>query len=99
MPADATAFGDRTAPFLLSIDSTWVDSEDDEENIAWARSFWFAMRRWSNGQVYFNFPGLLEENDLLVSASYGDNFERLRILKTKYDPTNFFRMNQNIRPI
>ena len=99
VPADATAFGDRAAPFLLSIDSTWVDSRDDEENIAWARSFWFAMRRWSNGQVYFNFPGLLEENDLLVSASYGANFERLRILKTKYDPTNFFRMNQNIRPI
>jgi FAD/FMN-containing dehydrogenase len=99
VPADATAFGDRGAPFLLSVDSTWLDAHDDDENIAWTRSFWFAMRRWSNGQVYFNFPGLLEENDLLVSASYGDNFERLRILKTKYDPTNFFRMNQNIRPI
>jgi hypothetical protein len=99
VPADATAFGDRSAPFLLSIDSTWVDPLDDDDNIAWARGFWSDMHRYSTGKVYFNFPGMLEENEMMVRSSFGANLERLAIMKTKYDPMNFFRVNQNIRPL
>lgn len=98
VPADATAFGDRSAPFLLSIDATWEEAEDSEENIAWSRRCWSDMQRFSPGGTYFNFPGFLEEGEDLLRASYGENYDRLVEIKTKYDPDNLFRLNQNIAP-
>ena len=56
------------------------------------------MGRHSTGGVYLNFPGLGEENEELVRAGYGVNYDRLTELKAKYDPTNLFRMNLNIKP-
>ena len=56
------------------------------------------MRRFSDGGIYLNFPGFLEEGDKLLRDAYGKNYERLVALKNKYDPTNLFRMNQNIKP-
>ena len=57
------------------------------------------MQQFSHGRVYLNFPGQGEEGEALLRASYGDaNYERLVELKTKYDPENVFRLNQNIRP-
>ncbi|MCE7979805.1 MAG: FAD-binding oxidoreductase [Caldilinea sp. CFX5] len=94
----ATAFGDRSAPFLVSIDSTWQEPEDAAVNIAWTRAFWSALQPYSSGKTYFNFPGLLEEGDALVRTTFGANHERLVALKNKYDPTNLFRLNQNIKP-
>ena len=96
--AEETAFGDRDAEFMLSIDSTWSDPGDDERNIAWTRDFWEDMRRFARGKAYFNFPGLLEEGDSGVRESYGANYDRLARIKAKYDPDNLFRLNQNIRP-
>ncbi|HEY5538712.1 MAG TPA: FAD-binding oxidoreductase [Thermoplasmata archaeon] len=93
-----TAYGRRDAPFLLSIDSTWVDPKDTERNIGWTRKFWKSMERFSYGGLYLNFPGLGEEGDALVRAAYGANYDRLVALKQKYDPENFFRLNQNINP-
>ena len=48
--------------------------------------------------MYLNFPGFLEEGDQLLRDAYGENYERLVALKNKYDPTNLFRLNQNIKP-
>jgi FAD/FMN-containing dehydrogenase len=96
--AEETAFGDRDAEFMLSIDSTWSDPTDDERNIAWTRAFWEDMRRFARGKAYFNFPGLLEEGDSGVRESYGANYDRLAQVKARYDPDNLFRLNQNIRP-
>ena len=96
--AEATAFGSRTAPYLLSFDTTWTDPADTERNIAWTRSAWADMRRFGSGGLYLNFAGFGEEKEALVRAGYGANYERLVDLKTKYDPSNLFRMNQNIRP-
>ena len=63
---------------MLSIDSTWDDPADDERNIAWTRAYWDDAHRFSeSGQIYFNFPGLLEEGDSAVRASYGANHDRL----------------------
>jgi len=93
-----TAYGRRDAPFLLSIDSTWVDPRDTERNIGWTRKFWKSMERYSYGGLYLNFPGFGEEGDALVRAAYGANYDRLAALKRKYDPDNFFRLNQNIAP-
>jgi FAD/FMN-containing dehydrogenase len=97
--ADATAFGARDMRYMLSIDSLWEDPEDDARNLAWSRAFWSDMKHHSAGRAYLNFAGLGEEGEELVRTSYGAaNYERLAALKTKYDPTNLFRLNQNIRP-
>jgi FAD/FMN-containing dehydrogenase len=95
---EETAFGDRSSEWMLSIDSSWHDPADDEPNIAYTRGFWDAAGAFSNGQTYFNFPGLLEEGDAAVRSSYGDNHTRLARIKAAYDPGNRFRLNQNIRP-
>jgi FAD/FMN-containing dehydrogenase len=98
VPAEATAFGDRSAPFHLSIDATWTDPADDARNIDWTRAFWAAAQPFSSGQVYFNFAGMLEEGATAIRTSYGRNFERLVDVKTAYDPSNLFRLNPNIQP-
>ncbi len=98
VPAEATAFGDRSAPFHLSIDATWTDPADDARNIDWTREFWSAAQPFSSGQIYFNFAGMLEEGDVAIRTSYGRNFERLVDIKTAYDPSNLFRLNPNIQP-
>jgi FAD/FMN-containing dehydrogenase len=95
---EATAFGRRDAPFLLSFDSTWTDPGQTERAIAWTRAAWSAMHRFSSGRLYLNFGGFGEEKEALVRAAYGANYGRLAAIKARYDPTNLFRMNQNIRP-
>jgi FAD/FMN-containing dehydrogenase len=95
---DATAYSNRGAKYMLSIDGAWSDPAETERNIAWVREFWSAMRPFSNGGVYLNFPGFGEGGRELWKASHGANFERLRAVKDRYDPGNLFRMNQNIRP-
>ena len=96
--AEQTAFGDRSSEWMLSIDSTWHDPAEDEANIAYTRAFWDAATPFSDGKTYFNFPGLLEEGESAVRASYGANHDRLARIKAAYDPENRFRLNQNIRP-
>jgi FAD/FMN-containing dehydrogenase len=95
--AEATSFGRRDAPFMLSFDSTWTDPADTERNITWTRAAWSAMHRFSSGGLYLNFPGFGEEKEDLLRAAYGPNYERLKALKANYDPTNLFRMNLNIQ--
>ncbi len=98
VPAGATALGDRRARWMLSIDSTWTDPADDDENVAWTRDFWSAFEHESGGRTYFNFPGQNEEGEAALRASYGANYERLVDVKTKWDPDNVFNTGQNIRP-
>jgi FAD/FMN-containing dehydrogenase len=96
--AEQTAFGDRSSEWMLSIDSTWHDPAADETNVAYTRAFWDAAVPFSDGKTYFNFPGLFEEGDAAVRASYGANHGRLVRIKAAYDPDNRFRPGQNIRP-
>jgi FAD/FMN-containing dehydrogenase len=96
--AEATAFGRRDVPYLLSFDTTWTDHADDERCIGWTRAAWADMRRLGPGGLYLNFAGFGEEKEDLVRAGYGANYDRLVELKSRYDPGNLFRMNQNIRP-
>jgi hypothetical protein len=99
MPAHATALGGRDAPFMLSIDTAWTDAGDSDRAIAWTREFWDEMRQNTRGSIYLNFLSDDEDNEAMLRAAYGDgNYERLVDVKTKYDPENFFRLNQNIRP-
>ena len=94
---DATAIGERTAPFLLEILADWTQPEDTEANVAWARGFFAAMERFGTGKANMNFPGL-GEDPRFVRAAVGRNYGRLAALKQTYDPTNLFRLNQNIDP-
>ena len=97
--ADETAFGDRSMPWMFSIDSIWSAASDDNTNIAWTRAFWDRMEPDSaGGRIYLNFPGLGEDGEALVRRSYGSNFQRLVEVKRRYDPDNVFRFNQNISP-
>src|SRR5215210_8094866 len=98
VPEDATAYGNRTAMFNLSIDSTWEDPIQSERYIAWTREVWAKMRRFSDGGIYLNFAGFLEEGEKLLHEDHGVNYQRLVELKNKYDPTNIFRLNHNIMP-
>jgi FAD/FMN-containing dehydrogenase len=94
-----TAFGDRSMPYMLSIDSIWQGAEQDAANIGWTRELWQQMKPHSDrGRIYLNFPGLGEEGEDLVRRAFGGNFERLAQIKQKYDPRNVFRFNQNIPP-
>jgi Berberine and berberine like len=96
--AAETAFGDRSAEWMLSIDSTWHDPARDAVNVAYTRAFWDAAVPFSDGKTYFNFPGLLEEGEAAVRASYGANHDRLARIKPAHDPDKRFRLNPNIRP-
>jgi FAD/FMN-containing dehydrogenase len=98
VPEDATAYANRQALFNLSIDTTWQDPSHSMEMVAWTRAAWSRMRDLTGGGTYLNFAGLGEENDTLARAGYGANVERLREVKRRYDPTNFFRGNINIAP-
>jgi FAD/FMN-containing dehydrogenase len=97
--ADASALGDRSSPVTLVFNTIWDDPATSDANIAWTRAFSEAMRQYSPGGSYLNFPGFGEEGEELVKRSYGANYKRLAAVKAKYDPTNFFHLNQNIRPV
>jgi hypothetical protein len=96
--ASDTAFGDRLAPFLLGIESNWVKPEDDHANLEWGQTAFRALQRFATGAEYLNFPGMYEDNDKMVRDAFGANLDRLVALKQRYDPTNLFRFNHNIRP-
>ncbi|NBC02622.1 MAG: FAD-binding protein [Bacteroidetes bacterium] len=93
-----TAFGSRDTTFLLSMDSIWDDPSDSEKVISWSREFLDDMKSFSGDGMYVNFSGFGEEGEDLVQAAYGYNYKRLSKIKAKYDPNNFFHINQNIKP-
>lgn len=95
-PSD-TAFPHRSHPFNLIIWSTWEGAENSERNIRWTRDFWSAMKPYVIESSYGNY--LSDEGEESARAAYGANYEQLVTLKSKYDPTNLFRMNHNIKPI
>jgi hypothetical protein len=96
---DATAFAQRDAKYLLSLDTSWFDPDATERCIDWTRRTWAAMQeRFATDRPYLNFVGFGEEKEALVRASYGANYDRLVAAKTEYDPGNLFRMNNNIPP-
>lgn len=98
VPADASGFGDRSAPFMLSLDAIWSDAKDDAANVGWVRDAWSDMQRHSTGRLYLNFPGLGEDKSLVRNALGETTFARLQDVKRRFDPGNLFRMNQNIVP-
>lgn len=93
-----SAFAGRHAPFLLGVEANWKHPEDDDANVEWVRDCLDDMRQFSDGSVYLNFPGFLEEGDDMMRTTFGPTYERLVTLKDEYDPGNLFSRNQNITP-
>jgi FAD/FMN-containing dehydrogenase len=96
--AQETAFPHRAEGYNFFILSQWIDPAMTDRCIAWARETYQEMEPFAAAGRYVNYLGDDEPDDA-VSAAYGPNYQRLRQLKTKYDPKNFFRMNQNIQPL
>ncbi len=94
--ADETAFAHRTSDYDIGILSQWTDPADTATNIAWTRGVYDALQPHASGAFLLNFLG--QEDDAVIRAAFGSNYDRLAELKRKYDPANFFRNNQNIIP-
>lgn len=75
----------------------WDDKAHTERNIRWSRESWTAMQPFCEHDAYVNDLG--EKGEQCAREAYGQNYQRLAALKQKYDPTNFFRLNQNIGPV
>lgn len=93
---NATAYSHREALFSQVIVGVDPDPANGEKITAWCKDYWNAMAPYSSGGAYVNF--MMEEGQDRVRATYRDNYDRLARIKKQYDPANFFRVNQNIRP-
>lgn len=97
--SEDTAFTERSAPWMVSVDGNWPDPSENDENVDWVRGTWSAISQFGTGSVYLNFTGISdEETDVGVDSAHGKNLRRLSEIKAKYDPENFFRRNNNITP-
>ncbi|MEX1278117.1 MAG: BBE domain-containing protein, partial [Chloroflexota bacterium] len=93
---DETVFSGRRAGHTFNINATTTTAEGFDEERAWSRGLWDALVPYHTG-VYVNF--LMDEGEERIRQAYGPaKYDRLKALKTKYDPRNLFRLNQNIRP-
>jgi hypothetical protein len=94
---DETAYAHRDLTYNFLISSEWPDRANSESNIRWTRQFWEAMQPFLAKAVYVNYTS--DEGDDVIKAAYAANVrERLVALKNKCDPSNLFRLNQNIKP-
>ena len=91
-----TAYSFREALFAEVIVGVDPDPANKDKITAWCKEYWDALHPYSAGGAYVNF--MMEEGQDRVRATYRDNYDRLAAIKKKYDPNNFFRVNQNIRP-
>jgi FAD/FMN-containing dehydrogenase len=96
VPVAETAFGLRRVHYSVNIMPAWSDPAMAEKCIDWAQELAAALESFGASDAYMNYLG--DEGSSAVRASYGANYERLAALKRKYDPSNFFRFNQNIVP-
>jgi FAD/FMN-containing dehydrogenase len=96
VPNDATAYSHREPNFLINVHGRWDAAANDARCVAWARDLFKALAPFSTGAVYVNFLTADEEDR--SKMAFGANLPKLAAVKKKYDPTNLFRVNVNIRP-
>jgi len=94
--AGETAFGDRGSPFVVNLLANWTNASEDSANVAWIRNLFSVLRPAMSPGVYVNFMSG-DEGDRVPEA-YRERWDRLVQIKSRYDPSNFFQLNQNIRP-
>ena len=91
-----TAWGYRDANFAQVIVGVDPDPQNNDRMSTWAKDYWLALHPYSMGGGYVNM--IMDEGEDRVKAAYGDNYARLAQIKAKFDPNNFFHVNQNIKP-
>ena len=94
---DAMAYSSRDARYVMNVHGRWDSAADDDRGISWAREFFARSKPFASAGAYVNF--LTQEESERIAFAYGSTYERLVELKKRYDPTNHFRMNQNIKPV
>jgi hypothetical protein len=94
--AKETAFGDRSAPFIMNLLANWAEPAEDVAHISWVRRLFSRLRPAMKPGVYVNFMSGDEQDR--VPEAYQERWERILAVKSHFDPKNFFRMNQNIQP-
>jgi hypothetical protein len=94
--AKETAFGDRSAPFVLTLLANWAEASEDAGNISWVRGVFNQLRPAMKPGVYVNFMSGDEQDR--VPEAYQERWDRMVAVKSHYDPNNFFRLNQNVSP-
>jgi hypothetical protein len=101
VPREAAVFDGRNSPYNLLVIGSWDQAADDEINRKWTRDTWESMKPYASDGVHVNYLGTEadEGSNRLPAAYWPGKFDKLVALKQKYDPTNLFRMNQNIRPL
>jgi FAD/FMN-containing dehydrogenase len=94
--ADATAYSERSAEYVMNVHGRWETAAEDKACVAWSRRLFDEAAPYATGGVYVNF--LTEDESDRVIKAYGGNFRRMTQIKAKYDPSNLFRLNQNVKP-
>jgi hypothetical protein len=94
--ANETAFGDRSAPFIMNLLANWSEASADAGNISWVRGLFNKLRPAMKPGVYINFMSGDEQDR--VPEAYQERWDRMVAVKSHYDPSNFFRLNQNVPP-
>jgi len=94
VPVDATAYAGRGASYVMNVHTRWQTAAEDKTCVAWARSAFDRLKPYAMGTAYVNF--MADDETDRVEEAYGANFERLAEAKRRYDPDNFFRVNQNV---
>jgi hypothetical protein len=94
--AGETAFGDRSAPFILTLLANWSEASADASHISWVRGLFSRLRSAMRPGVYVNFMSGDEQDR--VPEAYRERWDRMVAVKSRYDPNNFFRLNQNVPP-
>jgi hypothetical protein len=96
VPASETAFGDRSAPFVITLLANWAEASADPLHISWVRGIFQQLRPAMKPGVYVNFMSGDEQDR--VPEAYQERWDRMVAVKSHYDPNNFFRLNQNVPP-
>ena len=91
-----TAFGDRSAPFIVNLLASWSEAFADADNISWIRGLFAKLRPAMKPGAYVNFMSADEQDR--VPEVYQERWDRMVAVKSHYDPSNFFRLNQNVPP-
>ena len=95
--AEATAFAHRDKRYMVTLIANWLMPDDAQPHLEWLERFWTAVRPFGAG-VYVNFLGL--EGEARIREAYKpETYRRLAEVKRRYDPTNFLRLNQNVKPL
>jgi hypothetical protein len=94
--AQETAFGDRSAPFIMNLLASWSEASADAGNISWIRGLFHKLRPAMKPGAYINFMSGDEQDR--VPEVYQERWDRMVTIKSRYDPNNFFRLNQNVPP-